>query len=178
MRQSSNSNDFKIDILEFEGKLDLDDFVEWMQTVERIFEFKEISEDKKVKLIALKLRKYASLWWTNLLTKRVRQGKGKIRTWEKMKAKLTAHFLPPNYIAALIGPSQQAQPFGNSNYLSYGSFKFHNLALSLSFRSYPFNKTSPIGLHSPLQNAKLSQPIVSARLDRNSPGFMWPFSPS
>ena len=48
--------------------------------------------------MALKLRKYASLWWTNLLTKRVRQGKGKIRTWEKMKAKLKARFLPPNYI--------------------------------------------------------------------------------
>ena len=69
-----------------------------MQTVERIFEFKEIPEDKKVKLVALKLQKYASLWWTNLLTKRVRQGKGKIRTWEKMRAKLKARFLPPNYI--------------------------------------------------------------------------------
>ena len=65
-----------------------------MQTVERIFEFKEILEDKKVKLVALKLRKYASLWWTNLLAKRVRQGKGMIHTWEKMKAKLKAHFLP------------------------------------------------------------------------------------
>jgi len=67
-------------------------------TVERIFEYKEIPEDKKVKLVALKLRKYASLWWTNLLTKRVRQGKGKIWTWEKMKAKLKAHFWPPTYI--------------------------------------------------------------------------------
>jgi len=71
-RQSSNSNDFKIDILEFEGKLDPDDFLEWMQAVERIFEFKDIPEDTKVKLVALKLRKYASLWWTNFLTNRVR----------------------------------------------------------------------------------------------------------
>jgi len=69
-----------------------------MQTIERIYEFKEISEDKKVKLIALKLGKYASLWWTNFLTKTVRQGKGKIRTWEKMKAKLKARFIPLNCI--------------------------------------------------------------------------------
>jgi len=93
-----NFNDFTVDISEFEGELDLKEFLEWMQTVERIFEYKEISEDKKVKLVALKLRKYASLWWTNLLTKRVRQGKGKIRTWEKMKIKLKARFLPSTYI--------------------------------------------------------------------------------
>jgi len=66
-----------------------------MQTVERIFEYKKVPEDKKVKLVALKLRKYASLWWTNLLAKRVRQGKGKIRTWEKMRTKLKARFFYP-----------------------------------------------------------------------------------
>jgi len=69
-----------------------------MQTIERIFEYKEIPKDKKVKLVTLKLRKYASLWWTNLLTKRVRQEKGKIWTWEKMKTKLKARFLPLTYI--------------------------------------------------------------------------------
>jgi len=47
--------------LEFEGKLDPDDFLEWMQTVERIFEYKEIPKDKKAKLLALKFRKYFSL---------------------------------------------------------------------------------------------------------------------
>ena len=73
-RTSSHFNGFKVDILEFEGKLDPDD-LKWMQTVERIFEYKEIPENEKVKLVALKLRKYASLWWTNLLTKRVKQGR-------------------------------------------------------------------------------------------------------
>jgi len=33
-----------------------------MEMVERIFEYKEIPEDKKVKLVALKLKKYAPLW--------------------------------------------------------------------------------------------------------------------
>jgi len=59
---------------------------------------KEIPEDKKVKLVSLKPRKHAFRWWTNLLNKRVRQGEGNIRTWEKMKTKLKARFLPPTYI--------------------------------------------------------------------------------
>ena len=77
-RPQPNFNQFRVEIPEFEGKLDSDEFFKWMQTFERIFEYKEILEEKKIKLIALKLKKYASLWWTNLLPKRVRPGKGEI----------------------------------------------------------------------------------------------------
>jgi len=51
-----NSNDFKVEIPEFEGELNPDEFLEWLQTVERIFEYKQIPEDRKVKLVALRLR--------------------------------------------------------------------------------------------------------------------------
>jgi len=33
----------------------------WLQTVERMFDYKDIPDEKKVKLVALKLRKYASI---------------------------------------------------------------------------------------------------------------------
>ena len=55
-RPTSNSNDFRVQIPEFEGKLDPDEFLEWLHIVERIFEYKEVPEDKKVKLVALRLR--------------------------------------------------------------------------------------------------------------------------
>ena len=54
-------HDFKIDISEFEGKLDPDEFLDWLQPVERVFDFKDIPDEKKVKLVALKLRRYV---WT------------------------------------------------------------------------------------------------------------------
>ena len=79
-RSTPNFGDIKVGVPEFEGRLDPDEFLEWLQTVQRIFDYKEILEEKKVKLIALRLRKYASLWWSNLCAKRARQGKGKIRT--------------------------------------------------------------------------------------------------
>jgi len=94
----ANSNDFKVQIPEFEGKLDSEEFLDWMHTVECVFEYKKVLGDKKVKLVALRLIKYASLWWTNLCAKRVRERKSKIRTWEKIKSKLKAQFLPLTYI--------------------------------------------------------------------------------
>jgi len=81
-RPPTNSNDFRVKLPEFEGKLDPDEFLEWLHTVERIFDYKEVPEDKKVNLVALRLRKYASLRWTNLCSKRIRERKPKIQTWD------------------------------------------------------------------------------------------------
>jgi len=50
-----------VDIPEFEGQLDTDVFLDWLQTVERVFEFKDIPDERKVKFVALKLRRYASV---------------------------------------------------------------------------------------------------------------------
>ena len=61
MKNPSNSNDFRVEIPEFEGKLDQDECLDWLRIMERIFDYKEVSKDKKVKLIAFKLRKYSSL---------------------------------------------------------------------------------------------------------------------
>jgi len=87
-----------VDIPEFEGQLDPDHFLDWLQTMEWVFEYKDIPDDKKVKLVALKLRKYASIWWANLVAARARKGKGKIRTWIKMRDKLKSKFLPSHYL--------------------------------------------------------------------------------
>jgi len=97
-RFQATSNDFKVEVPEYEGKLDPEEFSDWLHPVERVFEYKDIPEDKKVKLVALRFRKYASLWWTNLCANKVRERKSKIRTWEKMKSKLKAWFLPSTYV--------------------------------------------------------------------------------
>jgi len=93
-RFQANTDDLRVKVPEFEGKLDPEEFHDWLHTVEKVFDYKDIHDDKKVKLVALRLRKYASLWWTNLNAKRLRERKSKIRTWEKMKTKLKARFLP------------------------------------------------------------------------------------
>ena len=94
---SINLNDFRLDIPEFKCKLDPEEFLDRHSTVKRVFEYKDVPQDKKVKLVALKLQKYASLWWINLCAKRIKNRKEKIQTWETMKVKLKARFLPSSY---------------------------------------------------------------------------------
>ena len=52
----------KIDLPEFDGKSHPDEFIDWLHTVERVFDVKPLIDDQKVKLVALKLRKHASIW--------------------------------------------------------------------------------------------------------------------
>ncbi|GKV50482.1 hypothetical protein SLEP1_g57184 [Rubroshorea leprosula] len=87
----------KIDIPDFEGCLQQDEFIDWLHTVERVFELKDILDDKHVKLVAIKLKKHASIWWENLKRSREREGCSKIRTLEKMCRELTRKFLPDRY---------------------------------------------------------------------------------
>jgi len=96
-RRQTRTSDIKVDIPDFEGKLQPDEFVDWLQIVERVFEYKEVLEEQKVKTVAVKLKKHASIWWENLKREREREGKSKIKTWEKMHRELTRKFLPPHY---------------------------------------------------------------------------------
>ncbi|GJT81167.1 reverse transcriptase domain-containing protein [Tanacetum coccineum] len=61
-----------IEILEFTGKVYPDDFIDWLSTVERVFD-DHVNKRRRIK------------------------GKLKVRTWEKMKKLRKAKFLPENH---------------------------------------------------------------------------------
>ena len=75
-----------------------DEFLDWLHAVERVFNYKDILEDKKVKLVTLRLRRYTSLWWANHCAMRAKRGKSRIRTWAKSKSKLKDKFLLASYL--------------------------------------------------------------------------------
>lgn len=70
----------KVDILDFEGPMDSDVFIELTQAVELIFAYKDVLEDRKVKLIAIKLKKSALLWRENSKLIVQCEGRSKITT--------------------------------------------------------------------------------------------------
>ncbi|XP_022032214.1 uncharacterized protein LOC110933292 [Helianthus annuus] len=88
----------RIDIPEFDGaSLNPEGFIDWLATVEEVFEYKEVPENKRVALIATRLRGRASAWWQQLKLTRNRLGKSRIVTWAKMKKCLRSNFLPHNF---------------------------------------------------------------------------------
>nr|GEU64715.1 reverse transcriptase domain-containing protein [Tanacetum cinerariifolium] len=53
----------KIEIPEFTSKVYLDDFIDWLSTIKRVFNVWDIPDKLKVKLVAIKLQQHTSLWW-------------------------------------------------------------------------------------------------------------------
>lgn len=56
----------KVDIPSFNGLLYIEDFLDWITTMKRFFEYIVIHEDKQVKLVAFKLTDEASSWWEQI----------------------------------------------------------------------------------------------------------------
>jgi hypothetical protein len=97
----------KVDIPEFHGELQAEEFLDWINAVEMVFEFKKIPEEYQVPLVATRFRNRASAWWQQLRTTRQRLGKPKIVSWDKLKKKMREAFLPFNYVRTLQQRFQQ-----------------------------------------------------------------------
>ena len=87
----------KTEIPEFKGGMQAEEFLDWLANVEEIFDFKEVPEDRRVKLVATRLRGRALAWWQQTKLTRERMGKSKVVSWEKMKKMMRATFLPYNF---------------------------------------------------------------------------------
>ena len=51
----------KLDIAQFDGRIDVDEFLDWLNMAEHIFEYYDSLERENVKLVALKMCKNASI---------------------------------------------------------------------------------------------------------------------
>lgn len=90
-------SDMKLDFPMYGGKMDNEEVLDWIDSLDNYFDFKEVLEDQKVKLAKTKLKGSTLTWWNYTQPKRLRRGKPKINTWDKMVAKVKAQFLPGDY---------------------------------------------------------------------------------
>jgi hypothetical protein len=94
-----NHHDYRVkaDISLFHGTMGVEEFMDWQIDVDRFFDVMDIPENKQVKMVAIRLKSTAAVWWDRLVLQRHRQKKHPIRTWRKMKRLMLERFLPEDY---------------------------------------------------------------------------------
>ncbi|XP_074297562.1 uncharacterized protein LOC141628302 [Silene latifolia] len=85
------------DLLEFVGGADPEAYFEWERKIDRLFDFKDLDDDKRCRFAIMKLGKGASLWYEARKAKRVREGKEKIDSWVSLKRKLRKRYVPSTH---------------------------------------------------------------------------------
>ncbi|GJR94339.1 hypothetical protein Tco_0266513 [Tanacetum coccineum] len=83
--RSQRGANMRVDILVFGGRIQPDEFIDWIHIMERVFDYQKVHDVLKVKIVSIKLKKHASVCWEQLKLKRTHVNKPRIRTWEKMK---------------------------------------------------------------------------------------------
>jgi hypothetical protein len=81
-----NLGSIKMKIPYFQGRTNLEAYLEWEKKIELIFYCHNYSEEKKVKLAAIEFTDYAIIWWDQLVTNRRRNHERPIEIWGELKA--------------------------------------------------------------------------------------------
>ena len=81
----------------YDGNLSVEGFIDWIGELERYFDYDNVEEDKKVKLVVTRLKGHAALWWDNIQAERKKKNKIVIKRWDRMVAKMRGKFLPKDY---------------------------------------------------------------------------------
>jgi hypothetical protein len=91
-----------MDIPIYEGNLDAKELLDWIRNLDTYFDYEDVEEDKKVKHAVTRLKGHAALWWDELQADRHCKGKKKIKSWDRMIAKMKAKFIPRDYQISLF----------------------------------------------------------------------------
>ena len=92
----------KLGILVYEGNLDSKELIDWIRALDTYFDYEDVEEDKKVKHVVTRLKGHETLWWDELQDDRCCQCKQKIKSWDRMIAKMKVKFIPKDYQITLF----------------------------------------------------------------------------
>jgi hypothetical protein len=96
----------KMEIPMYEGNLDVEELLDWIRALDKYFDYEDVEEDKKVKHVVTRLKGHATLSWDELKVDRRCKGKQKIKSWNRMVAKMKDKFIPKDYQITLFRTMQ------------------------------------------------------------------------
>ncbi|KAJ9546980.1 hypothetical protein OSB04_019523 [Centaurea solstitialis] len=115
LKRNAHALHTRAEIPFFYGTLEVEEFLNWKNEVERFFEVIEISREKQVKLVAFHLKSAASVWWDKVVKHRQRQRKRPVQSWKRMKQLMAERFLPKYQEKVLNEPDPEPDDNNREN---------------------------------------------------------------
>jgi hypothetical protein len=81
----------------YEVNLNVEELLNWISDLDKYFDYVEIDDENKVKHAMTRLKGHATLWWDELQANRRRKQNSKIKSWDRMVAKIKDKFIPKDY---------------------------------------------------------------------------------
>ncbi|XP_056857637.1 uncharacterized protein LOC130506963, partial [Raphanus sativus] len=97
---------FKSEIPEFKGTLNPEEFIDWLNMVEEILEFRQVPDEARVSLVVTRFKGRAMAWWQQLKESRRLANKARINSWDRFTKHMRRGFLPFNYERTLYNKLQ------------------------------------------------------------------------
>jgi hypothetical protein len=86
--------------------------IDWIREMDNYFDYEDVEEEKKVRHVVTRLKGHKKLWWDELHADRRRKVKKKIKSWDRMVAKLKVKFMPKDYQINLFRRMQNLRQRG------------------------------------------------------------------
>ena len=77
-----------------EGNLNVEEIMDWINALNKYFDFEEIEYKKKVIYATTRMKGHVAIWWDELHIHRERRGNSKIKYWDKMLHNIKSKFMP------------------------------------------------------------------------------------
>ena len=81
----------------YDGNLSAKGLIDWIGELDIYFDYEEVEEDKKVKLVVKRIKGHVALWWDSVQVERKKKNKVVIKSRDRMVAKMRGKFLPKDY---------------------------------------------------------------------------------
>eukprot|EP00253_Pinus_taeda_P007419 PITA_07419 len=78
----------KTEVSIYEAGLNPKELIDWINGMEKFFDYEETKDEKKVNLVVSKLKGHATVWWDGVQAERKRLGKKPIKNWSRMVTNL------------------------------------------------------------------------------------------
>ena len=116
--RTQEDRSLKVDVAEFSGQsLKPEDYIDWETSLDNFFEFRDTPLDKQFKMAKVKLTKLAATWLEKVQRQRLREGKEKLKSWDKLKKKMRRKYVPSKHVFLLEQYSKKrtSQPDAQTN---------------------------------------------------------------